>query len=330
MKSLACLALGVALLMACPDRLPAADKSYTFAVIPKGTTHEFWKSIHAGAIKAQQELAAQGTRVDIIWKGPLREDDREQQIQVVENFVVQKVDGILLAPLDSHALVRPVNNAIRAGVPVMIFDSALNTKQPASYIATDNFKGGQMAAEYLAQLLKGRGKIILLRYQIGSGSTEAREAGFLDVLKKKYPQIEILSDNQYSGATREMAYQAAQNLLNRFGKKVDGIFAPCEPVTIGVILALKRIGRSGGNVKLVGFDAGTQSVEGLIKGDIQGLIVQNPVQMGYLGVTKMVQHLQGKPVEKVIDTGVHLVTKENMNQPAIHELLHPPLDKYLK
>jgi len=240
MKSLCRLALFFPLSMALLGSLHAAGKSYTIAVIPKGTTHEFWKSIHAGAIKAQQELATQGVKVELIWKGPLREDDREQQIQVVENFIVQKVDGIVLAPLDTHALVRPVTSAMKAGIPVMIVDSSLNSKQPVSYIATDNFKGGQIAGEHLAQLLKGRGKVILMRYQVGSGSTDAREAGFLDVLKKKYPQIEILSDNQYTGATREMAFQAAQSLLNRFGKKVDGMFAPCEPATIGVI----KIGRA--------------------------------------------------------------------------------------
>ena len=310
--------------------LQAAGKSYTISVIPKGTTHEFWKSIHAGAVKAQEELAAQGVKVEVIWKGPLREDDREQQIQVVENFIVQKVDGIVLAPLDSRALIRPVTSAVRAKIPVMIIDSALNSQQPASYIATDNFKGGQIGGEHLGKLLNGRGRIILLRYQVGSASTEQREAGFLDVMKKKYPQIEILSDNQYAGATRESAYQAAQNLLNRFSKKVDGVFAPCEPVTIGMMMALKGIGRTGGDVKLVGFDAGTQSVEGLVKGDIQGLVVQNPVRMGYLGVITMVQHLQGKKVDKVIDTGVHLVTKANMDEPLMKELLNPPLDKYLK
>jgi ribose transport system substrate-binding protein len=308
----------------------AADKSYTIAVIPKGTTHEFWKSIHAGALMAKEELAAQGIKVDIIWKGPLREDDREQQIQVVENFVVKKVDGIVLAPLDSHALAHPVANAVSAQIPVIIIDSSLKSDKQASYIATDNFKGGQLGAEYLGKLLNGQGKVILLRYQVGSASTEDREAGFLDVLQKKFPKIEIISSNQYAGATRDSAYQASQNLLNRFGSKVDGVFAPCEPVTIGMMMALKDIGKTGGKVKLVGFDAGTQSVEGLNKGDIQGLVVQNPVHMGYLGVMKMVEYLQGKKLDKVIDTGVHLVTPENRDQPEIKELLNPPLDKYLK
>ena len=304
--------------------------TYNIAVIPKGTSHEFWKSIHAGARKAEQELSTGGLKVNVNWKGPLREDDRDQQISVVENFTVRRVHGIVLAPLDRQALIAPVESALRAKIPVVIIDSGLSSDKPLSYIATDNFKGGQLAAEHLGKLLNGQGKVILLRYQVGSASTEQREAGFLDVMKSKFPNIQLISTDQYSGATRDSAYQAAQNLLNRFAREVNGIFAPCEPVTVGMMLALRDAGKAGGAVKFVGFDAGTQSVEALKKGDIQGLVVQNPMMMGYLGVKTIVDHLQGKKVEKVVDTGVTLVTPENMNEPKIAELLHPPLDKYLK
>jgi ribose transport system substrate-binding protein len=306
-----------------------ADKAYSIAVIPKGTSHEFWKSIHAGAVKAQRELEGQGIKVTVNWQGPLREDDRDHQVRVVENFVVRKVSGIVLAPLDSQALVAPVEKAVRAKVPVVIIDSGLKSDKQVSYVATDNFKGGQLAAEHLGTLLQGRGKAILLRYQVGSASTEEREAGFLHVMTNKFPKIELISTSQYSGATRDSAYQAAQTLLNRFGRELNGIFAPCEPVTIGLMLALKDYGKAGGAVKLVGFDSGARSVEGLKNGDVQGLVVQNPVRMGYLGVKTMVEHLQGKKVPKVVDTGVRLATPENMNDPEINELLHPPINKYL-
>src|SRR6516225_2880079 len=115
----------------------AADQSYTIAVVPKGTTHEFWKSINAGAVKAQRELTGKGTKVEIIWKGPLRKDDRDQQIQVVENFMARHVSAIVLAPLDSQALVRPVHHAIQAGVPVVIMDSDLKSEEYVSFVATD-------------------------------------------------------------------------------------------------------------------------------------------------------------------------------------------------
>lgn len=305
-------------------------QSYNIAVIPKGTSHEFWKSIHAGAIKAQQELAAAGVKVNINWKGPLREDDRDQQIGVVENFTIRRAHGIVLAPLDSKALVAPVEKALASKIPVVIIDSGLQSDKPTSYVATDNFKGGQLAGEHLGQLLGGKGKAIMLRYQVGSASTEEREAGFLDVMKKKFPGIELISTDQYTGATRDSAQQVAQNVVNRFGKDVNGCFAPCEPVTIGLLLALKEKGLAAGKVKLVGFDTGAGSVDALKKGDVQALVVQNPVRMGYLGVMTVVNHLKGKPVEKKIDTGVAVVTTANMDTPAMRELLNPPLDKYLK
>jgi ribose transport system substrate-binding protein len=318
------------LLSAAPCFVRAADKGYTIAVVPKGTTHEFWKSINAGAVKAERELTAQGTKVDIIWKGPLREDDRDQQIQVVENFMTRHVSAIVLAPLDYQALVRPVQNAVKAGVPVVVMDSDLKSDQYVSFVATDNYKGGQLAGEHMGKLLGGKGNVILLRYAVGSASTEARESGFLDVLKSKYPDIKVISSDQHAGATRELAYQASQNLLNRFGREVNGIFCPCEPPTIAMTKALRDLGLAGGKVKMVGFDAGSQSVLDMKNGDVQGLVVQNPMLMGYLGVISAVKHLRGEKVEKRIDTGVVLVTPDNMNQPEIKDLLYPPLDKYLK
>jgi ribose transport system substrate-binding protein len=306
-----------------------ADQTYTIAVIPKGTTHEFWKSVNAGAVKAQKELTGQGTKVEIIWKGPLREDDRDQQIQVVENFMARHASAIVLAPLDSQALVRPVRNAVQAKVPVVIIDSDLKSDQYVSFVATDNYKGGQLAGEQMGKLLNGSGNVVLLRYAVGSASTEAREAGFLDVLKTKYPGLKLISSDQHAGATRELAYQMSQNLLNRFGREVNGIFCPCEPPTIAMTKALRDAGLAGGKVKMVGFDAGSQSVQDMKNGDVQALVVQNPLLMGYLGVITAVKHLRGEKVEKRIDTGVVLVTPENMNEPEIKDLLYPPLSQYL-
>lgn len=315
------------LALCCACVLRAAD-SYTVAVIPKGTTHEFWKSIHAGAVKAQRELEKEGVKVRLFWKGPLREDDRDQQIQVVENFTSRRVSGIVLAPLDSQALVNPVAAARQSGVPTVVIDSDLKSDKQVSFVATDNFKGGQMGADHLAKLLGGKGNVMLLRYQVGSASTEAREAGFLDAIKK-YPDIKLVSSDQYAGATRELAYQAAQNLLNRYGSQVQGVFCPCEPVTVTMTKALQDRGLAGGKVRVVGFDAGSQSVKDLQAGDVQALVVQNPVRMGYLGVVTLVRHLQGKPVEARVDTGVTVATRDNMKEPAVHELLNPPLKEFL-
>jgi ribose transport system substrate-binding protein len=334
MKSLLLLVVGCIALTGCGKRDQAAGegkagaKKHTIAVIPKGTTHEFWKSIHAGAVKAQRELKEKGVPVEIVWQGPLREDDRNGQIQTVEANTAKRVSGIVLAPLDSQALVGPVNNAIAAGVPVVIMDSGLKSDRYVSFVATDNYKGGVLAGEHLGKLLGGKGNVILLRYAVGSASTEEREAGFLEALKK-FPEIKIISQDQYAGPTRETGYQASQNLLNRYANEVNGIFCPCEPPTIAMAKALRDIGKAGGKVKMVGFDSGTQSVADLRNGDVQGLVVQDPVRMGYLGVLTLYQHLQGEKVEKRIDTGAKLVTAENMEQPEMKDLLHPPIDKYL-
>jgi ribose transport system substrate-binding protein len=304
-------------------------KKFTIAVIPKGTTHEFWKSIHAGSNKAASELTAQGTDVEVIWKGPLREDDREQQIQVVEGFAAQGVSGIVLAPLDNRALVRPVSEASRAGVPTVIIDSGLESNDFVSFVATDNRKGGTLAADRMGQLLNGKGKVLVLRYAEGSASTTEREEGFISEIKQKFPDIELVSTNQYAGATRDTAKRASENLLNTYADQVQGIFTPNESSTAGMLLALQDIGKAG-KVSFVGFDSSQTFIDALNANQLHGIVVQNPFNMGYLGVRTMVDKLQGKPVSKQIDTGVMLVTKENMQSPEVQSLLHPPLDQYLK
>jgi ABC-type sugar transport system, periplasmic component len=312
-----------------PSGPASSAKKLTIAVIPKGTTHEFWKSIHAGSNKAAAELTSQGTQVEVIWKGPLREDDREQQIQVVEGFTTQGVNGIVLAPLDDRALVRPVEDAKRATVPTVIIDSGLKTDSIVSFVATDNRKGGSLAADRLGELLNGKGKVLLLRYAEGSASTTEREEGFLTEIKAKFPGIELVSTDQYAGATRDTAKRASENLLNRFGEDVQGIFTPNESSTAGMLLALQDINKAG-KVSFVGFDASQSFIDAMRAGQLHGIVVQNPFNMGYLGVRTMVDHLLGKNVEKKIDTGVMLVTKENLETPEVKTLLHPPLDQYLK
>ena len=307
----------------------AADP-YTIAVIPKGTTHEFWKSINAGAIKAQRELAAEGITVNVIWKGPLKEDDREQQVQVVENFVGRRVSGIVLAPLDSKALVAPVETAVRGKIPVVIIDSGLASTVQSSFVATDNREGGRIAARNLGKILGGQGNVIMLRYAVGSNSTEEREEGFLEVMKSDFPAIKLLSTDQHAGATRDSAKRVSENLLSRFGKQVNGIFACNESAASGMLLALRDAGLAGGKVKFVAFDSGETLNAGLQAGDVQGFVVQNPLNMGYLGVKTIVAVLRGEKVPDRIDTGVGFVTKENFNDPATADIVHPPLDKYLK
>jgi len=325
-KLIAALILVSALFLAlsCSKTGQQSGKKFTIAVIPKGTTHEFWKSIHAGADKAASEFSAQGTNVEIIWKGPLREDEREGQIQVVEGFISQGISGIVLAPLDDRALIRPVEEAKRAGIPTVIIDSGLQSDQIVSFVATDNFKGGTLAADRMGELLGGKGKVLMLRYQEGSASTEQREAGFMQEMKTKFPGIEVLSSNQYAGPTRDTAKAASENLLNRFGNDVQGIFTPNESSTTGMLLALQDM-KLAGKVVFVGFDSSPSFIAAMRSKQMNGTVLQSPFNMGYLGVKTMVDQLLGKSVEKRIDTGVVLVTPDNLDDPKIKELLQPPV-----
>ena len=310
--------------------LASAAESYKIAVIPKGTTHEFWKSIHAGARKAEQEFKEQGVNVQVIWKGPLKEDDRELQIQVVENFIAQRVNGIVIAPLDKRGLAAPLETAVRGKIPVVVIDSGVESKAPSSFIATDNREGGRIAARELGKLLGGKGNVIMLRLQVGSASTEEREEGFLEVMKKDFPTIKLLSTDQHAGPTRDTAKRVSENLLTRFGRQVNGVFACNESGAAGMLLALQDAGLAGGKVKFVGFDSGETLNTALLAGDIQGLVVQNPMRMGYLGVKSMVAILRGQKVEPRVDTGVGFVTKANFDSPEMADIVRPPLDKYLK
>ena len=309
--------------LACGGGGPPTEKRLSIAVIPMGTTHEFWKSIHAGAVKAAGELD-----VDIIWKGPQVEDDRAQQISVVEDMIARRVDGIVLAPLDRTGLRQVVGEARKSGIPTVVVDSGLEGSEHISFVATDNRKGGVLGAQRLVETLDGKGKIILMRVIVGAESTMDRVEGFLSEIRK-HPGIEILSDNQYGGVTTETAYQVGENLLNRF-PDVDGIFCPNESTTFGMLRALTDSGKSG-QVKFVGFDSSEKLITALADGRLQGLVLQNPFRMGELGIKTMVGYLRDptqEPTER-IDTGVSVATPENMNDAGIAALLRPPIDEYL-
>jgi ribose transport system substrate-binding protein len=299
-----------------PAAAPAAGKNLTIAVIPKGTTHDYWKSVHAGALQAGKELGVQ-----IEWKGPLLENDRAQQIAIVQQFVASNVSGIVLAPLDNAALVKPVQDAMAQHVPVVIIDSALDGtpgKDFVSFVATNNHKGGVLGGERLADLLGHKGKVVLLRYDVGSASTTAREAGFLEVMKKN-PGIKMLVDNRYAGPTTGEAKTAALDLIDDL-KQADGIFCPNESTTMGMLLAL-RLSNLAGKVKFVGFDFTPPLVAALKTGEIDALVAQNPVKMGYTGVKVLVDKLHGKTVPAAIDTGVMLLDSSNLTTPAVTKLL---------
>jgi ribose transport system substrate-binding protein len=314
------LALLAVLIAGCggPGGKAGSEKSLTIAMVPMGTTHEFWKAIHAGALTAAREL-----RVELIWKGPLRETDRNEQLQIVETLTGAGIDALVLSPLDDRALIRPVAEAARLGIPTVIFNTALAGGDPVALITTDNFKGGVLAAEQVGRLTGGRGRLILVRVTEGVEGTRLREEGFLETIRRNYPGLTVLSDNQYGGASTEMAYQTMENLLARFSA-VDAVFTPNESTTFGALRALEDHGLAG-KVILVGFDSSAKLVEALGKKEILGLVLQDPFDMGYRSVRTAVAHLRREPYEKNVATGVVLATPENMNEASIRRLLVPDL-----
>lgn len=301
-----------------------AQPTLRVAMVPKGTTHEFWKSVHAGAVKASRELGA-----EVVWKGPLREDDLSDQINIVQSFVAQGVAGIALAPLSDKGLVGTVKAATDARVPVVVFDSNLAGGDTVSFVATDNEAAGKSAGDALAKAI-GRGNVVLLRYQEGSASTANREKGFLEAIAA-HPEVKVVSDSQYGGATTETAEKASENLLASLGAAtggVQGVFAPNESTTFGMLRALRQAGLAG-KVHFVGFDASDKLVDAVRVGDIDALVVQRPFDMGYLAIKTLVGHIRGQAVEKRIDTGSTLVTKSNVDTPDVQAIVKPDLKTWL-
>lgn len=286
------------------------------AVIPKGVAHFFWQSVHAGAEAAGKEFG-----VEVMWKGPAQETDYTGQINIVEDAINRRVDGIVLAPSHGDALVPIVERAQKEGILVTIFDSGISTENYLSYVSTDNRQGGVVAAERLAEKLGGKGKIAILGVKAGSVSTDEREQGFQDTIKQKYPGIEIVAF-QYGDADRAKSLDRATDILTAHAD-LDGIFASNESSTVGAVQAIKQKGLSG-KVLLGGFDSSPNLVDDLKAGAIDSLVLQNPFKMGYEGVKAIVDRLNGQTPQRRLDTGVKLLTKENLDTPEMQQLVKTP------
>ena len=286
------------------------------AVIPKGVSHFFWQSVHAGA-----EAAAKESNVEVAWNGPAQETDYTGQINIVEDAINRRVDGIVLAPSHRDALVPVVERAQREGIPVTIFDSGIGTENYVSYVATDNRQGGVVGAERLAEKLGGKGRVAILGVKAGSVSTDEREEGFQQTIKQKYPGIEIVAF-QYGEADRAKSLDRASDILTAH-PDLDGFFASNESSTVGAVQAIKQKGLAG-KVVLVGFDSSPNLIDDLKAGAIDSLVLQNPYKMGYEAVKGMVAKLDGQQPPKKVDTGVKLLTKDNLETPEMQQLLKQP------
>ena len=283
-------------------------------VTPQSVVASFWVTVKAGADSAGKELG-----VDVIWKGPPTEADVDNQISILEDYINQGVDAIVLAALDNKALIPIVKRAVSRNIPMILIDSGIDSDDPASFIATDNVLGANMAARMLAELIGFRGKVALIPFFPGTSTSIHREKGFKDEIAK-YPGIELVTV-QYSQNDMAIAMAVTENILTAF-PDIDGIFAANEPGAIGASQAILARGLAG-KVKIVGFDAAPNEIDALKKNIIQALIVQNPFKMGYLGVKYAVDVIHGKKIPERVDTGVTVVTNENLYNDEIQKLLYP-------
>jgi ribose transport system substrate-binding protein len=303
----------------------ASGQDLTLAVIPKSTGGEFWETVEAGANDAASELG-----VEIKWEGTLTETEIAEQKKIIENMINMGVDGIALAPLNAKAMQKDVENAAAAGIPVVIFDSAVDGTAQTSFVATDNLAGGGLGGKHVAEHVKDKGKkVVVLRFIQGTASTEQRAQGFLDEAKKA--GLEVVADAYIEDGTVAGAKKTATNVLEGFvdnGKlAVDGIFACNLTATLGMAAALDDLRKSGvtSDAVFVGFDSSPRLVEELQAGNVDALVVQSPKKMGRLAVETLVKHLRKQPVEPFIDTGVQVVTAERLkNEPEIRELVGLP------
>lgn len=317
------------LLFALVPLLPGCDApaaALTVVVIPKGLSHEHWQSVHRGAERCAADLLAdEGLRVRVIFDGPLRERDAMEQIRIVDRRVATGAGGIVLAPQHSKTMTACVKRAADAGVPVVIIDSGLAEKgHYVKYVATDNYRGGCLAAEHLIGELKRQGKdrprLILFRYAVGSESTEQREQGFLDTAKRLCPDAEWLSMDRYAGATRDSAMREAGPLVFQFKDRVDAIFAPNESSASGMLDVLRSQGMNR-KVLLMGFDSSKPLLQAIQEGDVVGSILQDPYRMGYVSTWCCVRHLLGEDVnaggtDLELSTGEFLITRDNVTADA--------------
>ena len=298
-----------------------ANKTKRIAVVPKANSHEFWISVHAGVAAAAQKFG-----VEVVWNGPAQETEYDRQMQIVDSMIAQRVDGLAIAATERKALNRSLDRAAELGIPVTVFDSGVDSNNYMSFVATNNYQGGQMAARQLAGLIGGQGKVAMVMNIPGSVSTVDRERGFEDVIKAEFPKVEIVA-RQFSMSDRSKGMAAAENILTAHAD-LAGIFASSEPSSTGSALALKSRGLSG-KVKCVGFDASDSLIEDLKGGTLDALVVQDPFKMGFESVKTLVDKLNGTTPPKRIDLPARVVTKADLDKPEIHELLYPDVKKYL-
>ena len=317
--SLSRVAVSLLLCLLLPACRTSAKK--TIAVIPKATSHVFWQSVQAGALAAGKDL-----NVEVLWNGPTMETDFSRQIQIVDSMIARHVDGIAVAAADRTALNAPLDRAAKAGIPVTVFDSGVDSTNYMTFIATNNYEAGAMGARELARLVGGKGKVAVVQHMPGSASTMDRERGFDEVMAKEFPGISVVS-RLYGMSDRSKAMAAAENILTAH-PDLNGLFGSNESSATGISLALKERSLAG-KIKFVGFDSADNLVNDMRAGVIDALVVQDPFKMAYEAVKSLVDKLNGATPAKRMDLNARVITKADLDKPDVKALLNPELQKYL-
>lgn len=283
-------------------------------MVSKGYQHEFWKTVELGA-----KTAGKKYNVDVNFIGPEKESEVGKQVGMVENGINKKVDIIALAALDENALFPVAKKAIDRGIEIVTFDSNIRGGIEKSFIATNNKVAAAKAGKFLAKQINYNGKVAIISHNAGTSTAIEREKGFREELKK-YPHIKILN-TQFSEGDKSKALSIAQDLMLA-NPDLKGIFGTNEGAAVGAARAVEEK-QAQDRVVLVGFDSSEDEIKYIKKGVMKGLVTQNPYMIGYKTIEVAVKVLKNEKVEKRIDTGSILVTKDNINEKSIQEILNP-------
>ena len=302
---------------------PAFAQNVTIPIIVKDTTSFYWQIVLAGARKAGKDLG-----VTVPELGAQAETDVNGQISILENAVAGKPAAVVIAPTEAKALGKPIDEAA-SKVKVIGIDSSADSTAFTSFLTTDNVQGGRVAADGLAQAIaainggKVEGDVALITNAPGAGSLEARAKGFKEQLAAKYPKLKLVAD-KYAEGQATTGLNIATDLITA-NPNLKGIFASNLIMAQGVGQAVAE-NNLGGKIALVGFDSDDKLISFLNQGVISALVVQDPYRMGYDGIKTALAASKGEMTEKTVDTGANLVTKTNMKDAKIDDLLNPKLN----
>lgn len=291
----------------------AAQEKLYIPLISKGFQHQFWQAVKAGADKAAAEF-----NVDVTFEGPDNETMVDKQIDMLAAVLGKKPAAIGFAALDSQAAIPLLKQAQEAGIPVVAFDSGVDSDIPVTTATTDNVAAAALAADKMAGLIGGAGKVALVVHDQTSRTGIDRRDGFVNQMAAKYPEIEIV-DIQYGGGDQLMSTEIAKAILTA-NPDLKGFFGANEGSAIGVLNAMKETGATG--VIVIGYDSGAAQKAAIRDGSMAGAITQNPVGIGYETVKAAVAAAKGEAVPALIDTGFFWYDKSNIDAPEIAAVLY--------